>query len=107
MPALRCIDCPEVSTMEKRGKKLLADFAERFDLPADVVAGLPHLEMAGSREVYLEQHTGILSYSEEQIDANTGAGVLRVCGSGLRLTAMTAQELRISGRIRSVEWVEP
>lgn len=92
--------------MEKRGRKVLADFAERFDLPADVVAGLPHLEMAGSREVYLEQHTGILSYSETQIDANTPAGVLRILGSGLRLTAMTAQELRISGQIRSVEWVE-
>mgnify|MGYP003299808584 CR=1 FL=1 len=53
-----------------------------------------------------EQHTGILSYSETQIDANTPAGVLRILGSGLRLTAMTAQELRISGQIRSVEWVE-
>ena len=91
--------------MEKRGRKVLAEFAERFDLPADIVAGLPHLEMVGSREVYLEQHTGILSYSEEQIDANTPAGVLRICGEKLRLTAMTAQELRVGGSIRSVEWV--
>ena len=93
--------------MEKRGRKVLADFAERFDLPADIVAGLPHLEMVGSREVYLEQHTGILSYSEERIDANTPGGVLRISGEKLHLTAMTAQELRIGGRIRGVEWVEP
>lgn len=93
--------------MEKRGRRVLADFAERFDLPADIVAGLPHLEMVGSREVYLEQHAGILSYSETQIDANTPAGVLRIYGEKLHLTAMTAQELRIGGRIRGVEWVEP
>ena len=92
--------------MEKRGRKVLADLAERFDLPADIVAGLPHLEMGGSREVYLEHHTGLLSYSEERIDANTTAGILRIEGAGLHLTAMTAEELRIAGRIASVVWME-
>ncbi|MBQ8390631.1 MAG: sporulation protein [Oscillibacter sp.] len=92
--------------MEKRGRKVLADFAERFDLPADIVAGLPHLEMVGSREVYVEHHTGLLSYSEERIDANTTAGILRITGSALRLTAMTAEELRIAGRIETVSWME-
>lgn len=80
--------------------------AELFDLPADVVAGLPHLEMVGSRQLYLEHHQGILSYGEEQIDVNTAAGVLRVSGRGLSLLAMTAEELRIGGHIASVEWVK-
>ena len=79
--------------------------AELFDLP-DVVAGLPHLEMVGSRQLYLEHHTGILAYSDTQIDANTTAGVLRVRGDRLTLLAMTAEELRIGGRIAAVEWVE-
>ena len=79
--------------------------AELFDLPADVVAGLPRLEMVGSRQLYLEHHCGLLSYSEEQIDANTSAGVLRVRGSRLTLMAMTAGELRIGGQIAAVEWV--
>ena len=43
--------------------------AELFDLPADLVAGLPHLEMVGSRQLYLEHHTGILSYSEAKSEA--------------------------------------
>lgn len=79
--------------------------AELFDLPADVVAGLPHLELIGDRQLYLEHHTGILSYSDCRIDANTGAGVLRVTGKSLRLVAMTAEELRIGGTILGVEWV--
>ena len=81
--------------------------AELFDLPADIVAGLPRLEMVGSRQLYLEHHTGLLAYTEEQIDANTPAGVLRVRGERLTLLAMTAGELRIGGRISSVEWVGP
>ena len=86
---------------------ILTTVAELFDLPADVVAGLPRLEMVGSRQLYLEHHMGLLAYTEEQIDANTPAGVLRVRGERLTLLAMTAGELRIGGRIDSVEWVGP
>ena len=89
----------------KRENGVLNAVAELFDLPADVVAGLPRLEMVGSRQLYVEHHAGILAYSEEQIDVNTAAGVLRVRGGGLSLLAMTAEELRIGGSIAAVEWV--
>ena len=93
--------------MERNRKErvVLSTVAELFDLPAAVVAGLPRLEMVGSRQLYLEHHAGILAYSEEQIDVNTSAGALRVRGEGLSLLAMTAEELRIGGRIAAVEWV--
>lgn len=93
--------------MERNRKesRVLDTVAELFDLPADVVAGLPRLEMVGSRQLYLEHHAGILSYSDEQIDVNTPEGILRVRGARLTLTAMTAEELRISGAIAAVEWV--
>lgn len=84
---------------------VLNTVAELFDLPADVVAGLPRLEMVGVRQLYLEHHTGILAYSQEQIDVNTAAGVLRVKGENLSLLAMTAAEVRIGGVISAVEWV--
>ena len=89
----------------RKERVVLSTVAELFDLPADVVAGLPRLEMVGSRQLYLEHHAGILAYSEEQIDVNTSAGALRVRGEGLSLLAMTAEELRIGGRIAAVEWV--
>ena len=93
--------------MERKRKEsgVLNQVAELFDLPADVIAGLPRLEMVGSRQLYVEHHTGILSYSQERIDANTTGGVLRVQGHGLTLLAMTAGELRIGGDITAVEWV--
>ena len=90
--------------MEKRPPKVLSAVAELFDLPADIVAGLPHLEMVGDRQLYLEHHTGLLSYSTECIDTNTTAGVLRISGQDLSLVAMTAEELRIGGRIDAVTW---
>ena len=63
--------------MERNRKekgRVLDSVAELFDLPADVVAGLPRLELVGDRQLYLEHHTGLLAYSDTQIDANTAAG---------------------------------
>ena len=107
---------PAAHTVVRRGEDMernrrdrtggvLDTVAELFDLPADLVAGLPHLEMVGSRQLYVEHHTGLLSYSGEQIDVNTTGGVLRVRGKDLSLLDMTAEELRIGGTIAAVEWV--
>ena len=91
---------------KERGGRVLSTVAELIDLPADIVAGLPRLEMVGGRQLYLERHTGILAYSETQIDINTTGGVLRVTGESLSLMAMTGEEVRIGGSIAAVEWVK-
>lgn len=93
--------------MEKirREKQLLNEAAELFDLPADLVAGLPHVEMVGSGHFYMEHHRGILSYSGEEIDINGDKIIIRVYGQGLELTSMTGDALRIRGNISRVEWV--
>lgn len=93
--------------MERNRKEtgVLDTVAELFDLPGDVVAHLPRLEMVGSRQMYLEHHSGILSYEMNRIDINTPGGILRLNGEGLTILAMTAGELRIGGDIQSMEWV--
>ena len=77
--------------MEKKRDReqggILGGVAELFDLPVDVVAGLPRLELIGNRQLYLERHTGLLAYSDTQIDANTGFGVLRIRGERLTLAS--------------------
>ena len=90
----------------KKGKAVLSEAAELFDLPADVVAGLPHIEVVGNQEFFMEQHRGILSYSGEEIDVNGEAMIVRVYGQGLELTSMTGDALRIRGNISRVEWVK-
>ena len=84
---------------------VLNALAELFDLPADVIAGLPRIELAGDRQLYLEHHRGLLSYSGERIDANTTGGVLRINGERLTLLAMTGDALRVGGKLRSLEWI--
>ena len=83
-------------------RDILEKTARLLDLPVDVVAGLPNLELLGDRQLFLSQHKGILAYSDTAIDVNCGALVVRVQGRGLQLLSMTADEMRIGGVIECV-----
>lgn len=89
----------------KRGKTVLSEAAELFDLPADAVTGLPHVEIVGNRYFYMAHHRGILSYSGEEIAVNGDGLIVRVRGEGLELQSMSGEALRIRGHIAAVEWV--
>ena len=91
----------------ERGKKregLLEKTAEVFDLPGDVVAGLPRIEITGSRELRMENHKGILAYGDEEILISGGKLVVRVRGSALELKSMNPAELLITGQILSLDF---
>ena len=91
--------------MDVNGREYLARMAELFDLPADVAAGLIHMELLGDRQLLLEGHEGLLAYGTELIDVSVGGAVLRVTGEGLTLKSMTEREVRIGGRIDGVEFL--
>ena len=91
--------------MEKKGRKegLLERTAEVFDLPGDVVAGLPRVELLGDRQLRMENHKGILAYGTEEIHISGGKLIVKVRGAGLTLRAMSASELLITGEIAGVD----
>lgn len=88
---------------EKEG--LLARASRAFDVPGDVVAGQPRMELIGAGELRMEGHRGILAYGPEEIHISGGKMVVRVKGTGLELRAMTPTELLITGTIAAVELV--
>ena len=91
--------------MEKRREQggVLGSVAELFDLPADVVAGLPRLELVGDGELRVENHKGILAYGDQEIQVSGGVFLIQIRGSGLELRAMTGLELLITGHITGVQ----
>lgn len=82
---------------------LLERTAELLDLPADAVAGVPRLELVGTRELRMENHKGILAYGDQEIQVSGGVFLIQIRGSGLELRAMTGLELLITGRIDSIQ----
>ena len=89
---------------ERRNReRILERTAEVFDLPGDLVAGLPRVELIGDRQPRMEHHRGILAYGTEEIHISGGRIILKVRGEGLELRSMNAGALLITGRIQGIE----
>lgn len=89
--------------MDELWVRLREQSAQTFDLPADIVAGLPRMELVGERQFWMEGHRGILSYGTEEIHISAGRMAVCVRGAGLELRSMNAETLCICGRIAAVE----
>lgn len=81
----------------ERGK-----WVEALGLPGEVVRGLPLVTLTGNREVYVENHRGLLAYQPEQVLIKTGAGRLCIAGRGLCLRTMDREALLVCGQIDSL-----
>ena len=92
--------------MEKRERRegWMEKTAELFDLPADVVAGLPRVELLGDRQLRMENHQGILAYGSDEIHISGGKVIVKVRGAELNLRAMNGVELLITGKISGVDF---
>lgn len=87
---------------QKQRPNFLERTAYAFDLPADIVAGLPKIQLIGNGELRMENHRGILSYREDEIVISGGKLMIRVLGSELVLQSMSANALLVAGQIQSI-----
>ncbi len=97
----------EVKYMDKEKRRYLAGRGvaamEKLDLTAAIRPGTPRMELTGNREFYMDNHRGILSYSREAIDIGASDMIVRLRGADLAIAAMTDDEVRIRGKIGSME----
>ncbi|MBQ1235545.1 MAG: YabP/YqfC family sporulation protein [Oscillospiraceae bacterium] len=73
-------------------------------IPPELLPGTGSVSIVGGRQALVEDHRGILEYSEERIVLALKRGKLSLTGSDLQLQAMNRGELLITGRIQNVEW---
>ena len=88
----------------KGSRFLPAALAEWLGLPNEIVPGGGRLTLSGGRQALIEGQRGILEYSGERIVISFGREKLSLMGDGLYLRAMNAEELLVTGRIRTAEW---
>ena len=91
--------------MDKKGRRpvLREKAAQIFDLPADVIAGIPKMELTGDSEFRMENHRGILSCGEEEIHISGGIFLVKLSGQDLEVRTMTGFEVLVTGKISRVE----
>jgi len=87
--------------MNKAHKK--RPVTEIFDLPAELMPGVPKLTLSGGSEVLIENHGGLKSYSRDLIEVRGRNALMQIRGEDLELAAMTKNDIVIQGIIVAVE----
>ena len=80
--------------------------AERLEIPAFGLHGLPRLTLTGSRQLLIEQHRDLTLYSADEIVIALQRGRVRLTGQNLRLVAMDKEAMLIAGEIKGLELTE-
>ncbi len=85
-------------------KSILDRAVDIFDLPGEVLAGMPKLTVTGNRRLHIECHKGILEYDGSLITVNGGAVIIKIRGEGLDIISMSADEVLIRGYFSGVDF---
>lgn len=88
--------------MEK--KTFINRMADAANMPKDVVLGVPILTMTGQNEVSVENYRGIIEYTDLFIRIQTKIGQIKIIGKSLQIDYYTNDEMKITGRITSIEY---
>jgi len=78
----------------------MADFLE---LPPELLLNLPKLTLIGGRQLAVENHHGIIEYTEERIRISTHPGEIIIKGQNLTIKGLYREELFIEGEISALE----
>lgn len=91
---------------KKQPDKLNWILTDMLELPKDLVLELPRITLIGQRELYLENHKGIIEYDSNQIKINLVRGYLEIEGLDMEIKFIIHDELSISGNIKALRFVE-
>ncbi|UOQ93777.1 sporulation protein YqfC [Halobacillus shinanisalinarum] len=90
--------------MVKWQKQLRSWVGRYFDLPSDVMLDLPRITTIGSIHAYIENHTGLLHFSDQEVRLKYRDGHISIKGKELRIKMMLKEELLLEGTLDTVEF---
>ena len=84
-----------------RGKEFIA---EKLDIPIDVVLDIPKIIITGKEEITIENHKGIVAFSENEIKVSSKKGIIKIQGNNFEIFYMGSNSLTINGEIRVISY---
>ena len=85
-------------------KRISERASDAWGVPKDVIMNIPRLTISGDKEIYIENHKGILEYTDTEIRISTAMGIVRVCGKNLMIDRIRLEDIVISGCFSRVEY---
>jgi len=91
-------------TSKKGAGRFKTIFSELFELPKEIVLGLPRMTLVGNLQLLVENHRGVIVYSDRVIRIGVSNGELVIKGQELQIKNLYAGELMINGIIEGLEY---
>ncbi len=86
----------------KKIRKFTSDF---LDLPQDVVLDIPRITMIGNLQLYIENHRGVISFSDRNLRLKLSVGELSIRGEQLVIRTILPDEVFIEGIIGDIQFL--
>lgn len=80
-------------------KEIIVD---KLDLPRDIILNVPKIIVTGDSEITIENHKGVVAFSENQVKVNSGIGLISIYGSNFEIIFMGGTTIVIGGKFKSV-----
>lgn len=79
--------------------------SSKMDLSPDVLLELPRITMLGQLHIYIENHRGLLVYSDKELRLLMKQGQLLIKGKDFVLKTMLPEEILLEGEIEHVYFI--
>jgi sporulation protein YqfC len=77
-----------------------------LEMPPDVMMDLPRITMIGRLHIYIENHRGLLLFSDEEVRLMLKQGQCIIHGSNFVIKAILPEEILLEGKIDQVKYIE-
>jgi sporulation protein YqfC len=92
--------------MAKKWGRLLQNWmTNTMELPQDVMMDLPRITMIGQIHIYIENHRGLLSFSDHEVRLLLKQGQLLIKGKSLVIKTILPEEILLEGKIDAVSYL--
>lgn len=90
---------------KKLGQFIRKWMTNNLELPEDVTMDLPRITMIGQIHIYIENHRGLLSFSDQELRLLLKQGQLLIKGKAFVIKTILPEEILLEGKIDQVIYI--
>jgi sporulation protein YqfC len=91
--------------MKKWQKRIGNWLTDHLELPSDVVLELPRITTIGQLHAYIENHRGLVLFSDNELRLKMEQGYLKITGENFVLKMMLPEEILLEGKIKELIFI--
>ena len=90
--------------MKRKTPKKYSKLDSLLEIPREVASSDIKITIIGFDDIYIENYKNILEYQDILIKINTFEGAITIYGFNLKLDQMTDEDIKVTGKIDSIEF---